>query len=79
MRTTLNLDDDVYEAAKALARSGKETIGRVLSRLARRGLAPSRVSAKRTRSGFPVFDLPAGSPPVTPETVARALDEDESA
>jgi len=78
VRTTVNLDDDVYEAAKALARSGGESVGRVLSRLARRGLAPSRASAKRTRSGFPVFDLPADSPPVTPELVARALEEDES-
>jgi hypothetical protein len=76
MRTTINLDDDVFEAAKALAQSSKESIGRVVSRLARRGLAPSRTGAKRTRSGFPVFDLPADSPAVTPEMVARALEED---
>jgi hypothetical protein len=76
VRTTINVDDDVYEAARALAESERETIGRVLSRLARRGLAPTRIPGKRRR-GFPIVALPEGSPPVTPETVKRALEEDD--
>ena len=76
MRTTINLDDDVYEAAKALAESERQPIGRVVSRLVRRGLAPARRTHARKRSGFPVIALPRESPPVTPESVRRALDED---
>jgi len=77
MRTTLNVDDDVYEAARALAESERQPIGRVLSRLARRGLAPARVPATRSGRGFPVVRLPTGSRPVTAEAVSRALEEDD--
>jgi hypothetical protein len=76
MRTTLNVDDDVYEAARALAESERQPIGRVLSRLARRGLSPLRGQDKKQRRGFPVIALPDDSPPVTPEGVRRALEED---
>lgn len=76
MRTTLNLDDDVYQAARSLAEAEKQSIGRILSRLARRGLAPPGTTRRRGRGGFPVVSLPPGSPPVTPEAVRRLLDED---
>jgi hypothetical protein len=39
MRTTLDIDDDVLEAAKELAKAEKKTAGQVVSDLARRGLA----------------------------------------
>lgn len=77
MRTTLTVDDDVYEAARALAESERVPIGRVLSRLARRGLAPKGGPGKQSRRGFPVVGLPKGSPPVTAETVRRALEQDD--
>ena len=38
MRTTLDIDDDILQAAKELARAEKKTAGRVLSELARKGL-----------------------------------------
>jgi hypothetical protein len=76
MRTTLNIEDDIYEAAKALADSEQRGLGEVLSRLARRGLQPTRKSSARARGGFPVVALPSGSPPVTSAAVRRALDED---
>jgi hypothetical protein len=76
MRTTVNLDDDVYEAARSLAASANESLGRALSRLARRGLAPAARSTRRGRGGFPVVTLPAGSPPVTSGAVRRALDDE---
>jgi len=38
MRTTLDIDDDILQAAKELARAEKKTAGQVLSELARRGL-----------------------------------------
>ncbi len=38
MRTTLDIDDDILQAAKELARAEKKTAGQVLSELARKGL-----------------------------------------
>ena len=38
MRTTLDIDDDILQAAKELARSQNKTAGQVLSELARKGL-----------------------------------------
>ena len=73
MRTTVNIDADVYRAAVSLAAERKSTIGRVLSDLARRGLAPS-VRA-REKDGFPVFEVPAGAPPITSEMVREAEED----
>ena len=39
MRTTLDIEEDVLFAAKDLARREKKTAGRVISELARKGLA----------------------------------------
>jgi hypothetical protein len=38
MRTTLDIDDDVLQAAKELASRHKATTGKMLSELARKGL-----------------------------------------
>jgi len=73
VRTTLHLDDDVYEAVRSLAAIERTSIGKVLSRLARRALNPAR--ARTARGGFPVFDMPAGARPITPDMVREALDE----
>jgi len=37
MRTTLDIDDDVLQAAKELAQRDKKTTGEMLSELARKG------------------------------------------
>ena len=73
MRTTLELDDDVVAAARELAAEGRRSLGSVISELARRGLTPARVEAE---GEVPVIRVPAGTPPITPEMVRRALDED---
>jgi hypothetical protein len=57
VRTTLDLDDDVLQAAKELAAVQGTTAGKVLSELARRALAPAR--PERVRNGVP---CPAGPP-----------------
>lgn len=57
MRTTLDIEDDILEAAKEIARREKSTVGRVISRLAREGLAGSRVRkgrSSRVRAGVPL-------------------------
>ncbi len=73
MRTTLDIDDDVVVAAKELAAGERRSLGSVISELARRGLTPARVE---TDGELPVIRVPAGAPPITPEMVRRALDED---
>jgi hypothetical protein len=73
VRTTLDLDADVLAAARELAAGERRSIGAVISELARRGLTPARVESD---GGLPVIRVPAGTPPITPEMVKRALDED---
>jgi hypothetical protein len=72
MRTTLNIDEDVVAAARELASGERRSLGSVVSELARRGLTPGQVE---TDDGLPVIRVPAGTPPITPEMVRRALDE----
>ncbi len=74
MRTTVNVDDDVLQAAKSLAAAQRVSLGRALSDLARRGLAV-RTTIHR-RNGFPVFDVPPNSGPITLEMVKRAEDSE---
>lgn len=73
MRTTLQVDDDVLEAAKSLARAQNRPLGKVLSELARQGLTPRTSAAKR--KGFPVFEVSGGAAPLTLELVNRANEE----
>lgn len=73
MRTTLNLDDDLLDVARALAREQQRPLGDVVSDLMRRALQP-RTTVRD--DGFPVFVVSADSPPITSEMVRRALDED---
>jgi hypothetical protein len=73
MRTTLHLDDDIYEAAQSLAKAEGKRVGAVISRLARQGLAPRARTAKK--GGFPVFVVEKEVPPITPEMVNRALED----
>jgi len=53
MRTTLDIDEDVLQAAKELAEVLGTTAGKVVSDLARKGLAPKRSSA--VRNGVPLL------------------------
>lgn len=72
VRTTLEIDDGVLAAARAIAASQRRSVGAVVSELARRGLEPAAMAED---DGFPVFAVPAGAPPITPEMVERALNE----
>lgn len=73
MRTTLTIDDDVFFAAKSLARTESKPLGEVISNLIRRGLAPRAQTA--TSFGFPVFEVSADAPPITLELVGRATED----
>ena len=74
MRTTLDLDPDVLQAAKELAALRKSTAGKVLSELARRGLESPR--SARVRNGVPLLPRrPAGSLTPTMKRVNELRDE----
>jgi hypothetical protein len=75
MRTTLNLDDDIYEFVRQYAESRSQTLGKAVSELVKRGLN----SPLRTKlvNGFHVLELPPDTPPVTPEHVKRVEAESE--
>ena len=73
MRTTLTIDDDLLQAARSLARARDVSLGTAMSDLARKGLESGcRI---RMEDGFPVFDVPPGSPPITLEMVQSLEDE----
>jgi len=77
MRTTVTLDDDVYAGALHLANVSGERLGKVLSKLARRGLAPPQaLSPKRGKRRFPAFDVPPDAPIIPAFRVQRAVDEE---
>ena len=74
MRTTLDVDDDVLQAAKEIAVNRGTTAGRVLSDLARKALQPAE--STEIRNGVPLMPRrPKGSPPITMEMVNRLRDE----
>ena len=75
MRTTLQIDDEILQAARSLAKAENTTVGRVISDLARKGLRPRLEEAES--SGFPLFQVSPDAPPITPEMVKRANKSDE--
>ena len=77
MRTTLDIEDDVLQAAKELARREGATAGQIISTLARRGLAASPAKLENpsiTRGGVPL--LPSRGEVVTLERVQNLMDEE---
>jgi len=74
MRTTLSLDDDVFQVVKIYADNRSLAIGKAVSELVRRGLsAPVKT---RVVNGLVVFDVPEDSEAVTSELV-KQLEADE--
>jgi hypothetical protein len=79
VRTTLDIDDDVLQAAKELARRDHKTAGQILSELARRGLteasgpAAKKGGEKEAFLGFHPF-VRRGTI-VTNETIDQLRDE----
>jgi hypothetical protein len=86
MRTTLDIDEDVLQAAKELAAHEKTTAGKILSRFFRRGLHASHEKQDQTprvgesststlKNGVPVLRSRGGI--VSTEKV-REIMEDEA-
>jgi hypothetical protein len=54
MRLSITLDDDVYAAAKSLARAKEVSIAKAVNDLIRRGLEPKGPPAAHRKGGLPV-------------------------
>ena len=67
MRTTLDIDVDVLQAAKELAEMQGLTTGQMVSQLARKGLSAPEPTL-RVRNGVPL--LPTRRPGSRPATMA---------
>lgn len=76
MRTTLDIDEDVLNAAKEIAAVRGSSAGKVLSELARKGLAPAEKGLASTRNGVPVMpSRGAGAPRPTMHQVNQLRDD----
>ena len=75
MRTTLDVENDVLDAARALAAARGVSVGAALSELARRGVAARTPLSER--NGFPIFQVPVGTPSFGPEDVAAATGRED--
>ena len=74
MRTTLDIDDDVLQAAKEIAANRGSTMGKVISELVRKGLRPK--PWVRVRNGVPLLGPRGPNDPIlTMEFVNRLRDE----
>jgi len=73
MRTTLNLPDDVYRAARSVAAFKGVSLGDAVADLVRQGLgAEARID---TGKAFPCFTVPEDAEPITLERTLAAEDE----
>jgi len=73
MRTTLAIDDDVLAAAKVIARQKNQTVGKVVSELARHSLCPPATGLER--NGVPLLPVRRPNAIVTPNVVSALRDE----
>jgi hypothetical protein len=76
MRTTLEIDDEVMEAAKQIARLKNQGIGRALSDLAKRGLVPDASPTVEIQDGIPVWTHRPGAIVITSEMVRNLADDE---
>ena len=76
MRTTLEIDDDVMEVVREMARLKNQGIGRAISDLVRRGLMPDVHPAREVQFGIPVWKHGPGAVEVTSEMVRNLADDE---
>ncbi|MEZ5356557.1 MAG: hypothetical protein R2762_28310 [Bryobacteraceae bacterium] len=76
MRTTIDIAPDVMDAAKVLVRVRRQSLGVVISELARRGLQSVPPPKTGEHKGIPILVHGENPVPVTSELVERLLDAD---
>lgn len=76
MRTTLEIEDDVLEVAKDIARHQCLSLGKAVSLLIRKGIQSPQIERKKTiRNGLRIVSRPQDASPVTMEIVNCLRDE----
>jgi len=73
VRTTLDLELDVLQAAKEIGSARGISAGQVISELVRKALASNKTA--KFRNGVPLFLRKAGGAPLTMAAVNRLRDE----
>lgn len=73
MRTTINLEDDIYSVLKVIAESTSRPIGKVASELIRKGLHQHKNVTYD--NGIPVFEVSESAQIITIDDVKK--DEDD--
>ena len=78
MRTTLDIDDDVLQAAKERARRDGRTAGQVISELARSALtsAPVQAAMREPKAVYGFRPFPKRGGVVTDEQIDRLREDD---
>ncbi len=78
MRTTLDIADDVLEAARGRAKREKKSIGEVISELARAALVspPQALVAREPKAIFGLRPFPKRGGIVTNELIDKLRDDD---
>jgi hypothetical protein len=71
---TLNLDGDVFEAAVRLSRLSGKRLGKVISEMARRGMARDHEQPRYSRKRFPTFRVPENAPIMPAACVQEVID-----
>jgi hypothetical protein len=78
MRTTLNIEDEALSVIKKYAEEREISLGQAASDLVHRGAGS--LPQFKTKNCWVVFELPAGTPPITIETLdewGKAEQEDD--
>jgi len=76
VRTTIDLDDELLRTAKAISEANRQTLSRVISDLAWKGLRPEPRKYK-FRNGFPVLAAPPSARTYSPEHIKEIEGEFE--
>ena len=78
MRTTLDIDDDVLQAAKERAKRECKTVGEMISELARRALTTPRapLSVKEPKAVYGLQPFARRGGVVTNDSIDKLRDED---
>jgi len=74
MRTTVTLDNDVYQAINSVAQASGQSLGKVLSEAARRGLQPRSMKTGKKRR--PTFPVSPNAPLVSARQIQKVWEEE---
>lgn len=76
MQITLEIDAAVLAAAREIARARGQTLGAVISELARQSLERDRPVQRRRHGPFPVFEVPSDAEALTVHGVQAIIDHE---